>query len=141
MKFGFFLCLGVLLSFKSLVFSEIAEAVGSRIPKELLTSINPILDEKGNVVYLSTVGVAQKVMELIKVNSDFLGKVAIIGFHDHVRRCVETSRNVGMDAYLPEGCKMPTIYDEFSGQPWTRNRLIYLEHELRIRIKTIAEKV
>lgn len=115
---------------------EIAEAIGNRIPKEDLTFINPTLDEKANVVYLSTNGVAQSI-----IKAKNLGKVAIIGFHDHAKRCLETSQKVGMDAYMPENYSMPNRYDVQSGQPWTRDRLSFLEHEMRVRIKTVAEEL
>lgn len=120
---------------------EIAEAIGDRIPSEHLTSINPTLDEKANVVYLSTIGVAQAILKTQNNDPKLLGKVAVIGFHDHAKRCYETSINVGMEAYMPQGYQMATEYDKQSGQPWTRNRLNYLEHEIRVRLKAIAEDI
>ena len=113
---------------------EIAEAIGNRIAPEHIIAIYPTVDERANVVYLSTTGVAQAVIKQVHGDAKSLGKVAVIGFNDHVRRCVEESRTAGMDAYMPEGYVMPSEYDQQSGQPWTRTRLIYLEHEIVGRI-------
>lgn len=115
---------------------EIAEAIGNRIPADDLTSINPTLDEQANVIYLSTIGVAQSIKD-----AKILGKVAVVGFHDHAKRCLETSQKVGMDAYMPENFKMPSHYDVQSGQPWTRDRLSFLKHEMRVQIEAFAEEL
>jgi hypothetical protein len=115
---------------------EIAEAIGARIHKEDLTIIYPELDDKANVIYLSTKGVAQSI-----ANTNNLGKVVIIAFQDHAKRCLETSQKVGMDAYMPENYQMPNQYDAQSGQPWTRDRVSFLEYEIRIHLKAAAEEL
>jgi hypothetical protein len=62
-----------------------------------------------------------------------LGKVAVVGFADHIKRCVDTSRRAGMDAAAPAGVELPATYDAQSGQPWTRSRLTYLVHDILCR--------
>ncbi len=118
---------------------EIAEAIGERIPDNLLTAIQPALNNKAQAVYLSTLDVAKKIKKLVHGKTETLGKVAIIGFHDHIQRCIEMARYVGIEAYAPEGYQMPLGYDELSGQPWTCDRLSYLEHELRKRLQMISK--
>jgi hypothetical protein len=119
---------------------EIAQAIGERIPSEKLIVINPTLDALANVVYLSTAGVAAAVIKHVG-ETQKLGKVAVIAFHDHLYRCVQVSCAAGMDAYAPEGYQMPTQYDAHSGQPWTRNRLIYLVNDIKARINNYLEKL
>ena len=50
---------------------------------------------------------------------------------DHaVRIC----RRHGLSAGVPEGWALPGDYDKNSGQPWTRERLAYLLHDLHCRV-------
>lgn len=118
---------------------EIVEAIGNRIPQEKLVSINPTLDAQANVVYLSTAGVASAIIKHIG-NTQKLGKVAVIAFNDHLHRCIQVSRSVGMDACAPEDYTMPNTYDKYSGQPWTRNRLTYLVTDIKARLQNLLEK-
>jgi hypothetical protein len=111
---------------------EVAEAVGGRIPADCLTSITPELDRYAETVYLSTGGVAAAIVKRVG-DPALLGKVAVVAFRDHVKRCVDTSRRVGMEAAAPAGYELPGAYDVFSGQPWTRSRLAYLMHDVRCR--------
>jgi hypothetical protein len=39
---------------------------------------------------------------------------------------------LGLDAHAPEGITMPDRYDPLSGQPWCRNRLAYLLHDIAV---------
>ncbi len=119
---------------------EIAEAIGDRIAPENLTVINPALDAQANIVYLSTAGVASAIIKHVG-DPQKLGKVAVIAFNDHLYRCIKVSRDAGIDAYAPEGYSMPGNYDEHSGQPWTRNRLIYLVTDMKARITNCFEKL
>jgi hypothetical protein len=119
---------------------EIAEAIGDRIAPEKVISINPVLDAQANIVYLSTAGVASAVIKHVG-SAQKLGKVAVIAFNDHLYRCVQTSRDLGMDAYAPDGYSMPNNYDPDSGQPWTRNRMNYLVADIKARITNYLEKL
>jgi hypothetical protein len=111
---------------------EVAEAIGDRIAARNLVSIRPLRDARAETVYLSTGGVADAVVKRVG-DARQLGKVAVVGFADHIKRCVDTSRRAGMDAAAPAGYALPTTYDTQSGQPWTRSRLIYLLHDVMCR--------
>jgi hypothetical protein len=52
---------------------------------------------------------------------------------DHAWRCVKICRRHGLIAGIPEGWALPGDYDAGSGQPWTRDRLAYLLHDLHCR--------
>ncbi|GMU18899.1 MAG: hypothetical protein AMXMBFR12_00910 [Candidatus Babeliales bacterium] len=119
---------------------EIAEAIGNRIAPEKITVINPTLDAQANVIYLSTAGVASAILKHVG-DPQKLGKVAVIAFHDHLYRCIQISRNAGIDAYVPEGYCMPNKYDKHSGQPWTCDRFTYLITDIKARITNYFEKI
>jgi hypothetical protein len=111
---------------------EVAEAIGGRVPSALVTPIHPARDERAEPRYLSTSGV---IAEVARRAGDpaTLGVVGIVAFADHARRCVDTARRFGMDAHVPAGYAMPSDYDPRSGQPWCRNRLAYLMHDIALR--------
>ncbi len=119
---------------------EIAEAIGNRIPSEKLNVINPTLDAQANVVYLSTVGVASAIIKHAG-DPQKLGKVAVVAFNDHLYRCIQICHDLKIDAYAPAEYSMPSNYDEFSGQPWTRDRMIYLITDIRARITNYLERL
>jgi beta-lactamase class A len=111
---------------------EVAEAIGSRVPQGQVTAIYPGRDERAEPVYLSTSGVVSAVVAM-QADRRSLGVVGVVGFADHLWRCVTTVRQFGLDAYAPSGYAMPGEYDAQSGQPWCRNRLAYLMHDIMIR--------
>lgn len=113
---------------------EVAEAIGARIPSRRLISITPLRDARAEPVYLSTGGVAAAIVRHAG-DPKRLGKVAVIGFADHIKRCIDTTCRAGLDAAAPAGYAMPATYDADSGQPWTRSRLIYLLHDVMCRIE------
>ena len=113
---------------------EVAEAIGARIPSRRLVSITPLRDARAEPVYLSTGGVAAAIVRHAG-DPKRLGKVAVIGFADHIKRCIDTTCRAGLDAAAPAGYAMPTTYDADSGQPWTRSRLVYLLHDVMCRIE------
>lgn len=113
---------------------EVAEAIGARIPSRCLISITPLRDARAEPVYLSTGGVAAAIVRHAG-DPKQLGKVAVIGFADHIKRCIDMTCRAGLDAAAPTGYAMPTTYDANSGQPWTRSRLIYLLHDVMCRIE------
>lgn len=79
-------------------------------------------------MYLSTGGVVE---EIARYGAE--GPVGVVAFADHLYRAVATSRRCGFDAYAPEGVAMPSTYDPDSGQPWCRDRMAYLLHDIMIR--------
>jgi len=111
---------------------EVAEAIGSRVPQEKVTPIYPGRDERAEPVYLSTSGVVSAVVAM-QADRRSLGVVGVVGFADHLWRCVTTVRQLGLEAYVPQGVVMPHEYDAQSGQPWCRSRLAYLMHDIMIR--------
>jgi hypothetical protein len=119
---------------------EVAAAIGERIATTHVVSITPLRDARAEPVYLSTNGVAAAVADRAGGAAQ-LGKVAVVAFRDHIRRCVDTSRRAGMDAAAPAGYEMPSAYDVHSGQPWTRSRLAYLLHDVMCRFEDRRNQV
>jgi hypothetical protein len=111
---------------------EVAEAIGNAVAREKLVAIYPDRDKNAEPVYLSTGGTIRRIIDRVGDPAS-LGVVGIIGFRDHLRRCVTTARAFGIDAYAPAGDAMPDAYDIHSGQPWCRNRAAYLMHDIAIR--------
>jgi hypothetical protein len=111
---------------------EVAEAIGTRVPSDRVSAIHPTRDERAEPRYLSTSGVIDAVARRAG-DPAALGVVGIVAFADHARRCVDTARRVGMDAHVPAGYALPRDYDAQSGQPWCRNRLAYLMHDIALR--------
>jgi len=90
-------------------------------------SIEPVIGPDGQVIYLSTDGVAAAAMA---AGGGDLGKVAVVAHRDHARRCVKVSCAAGMDAFVAADIPLPADYDPRSGQAWTRSREVYLLHDL-----------
>jgi hypothetical protein len=99
-----------------------------------VVSIEPGVDANGEVVYLSTAGVAAEAVRLAADAGAPLGTVGVLCFQDHAARCVSTARAAGMDAAVPEGIRLPSTYDPGSGQPWTRDRVAYVTQDLAARL-------
>ncbi len=95
-----------------------------------VVAINSVVAADGSVKYLSTDGVAEAIVTMVGGDAKKLGRVCVIGHHDHSKRCVETSRARGMDAWVMEGLPLPVNYDAESDQAWTRDREIYLIHDM-----------
>ncbi len=111
---------------------EVATALAGRVPDSALTPIYPGRDERGEPVYLSTPGVAAEITRLVG-NPAALGVVGVVGFADHLWRCVTTARQFGFDAHAP-AIAMPSTYDPLSGQAWCRSRNAYLLHDIMLRV-------
>ena len=102
-----------------------------------VTSIDPDSGPDGEVIYLSTAGVAEKAVVLADEQGVDLRQVGAICFADHAGRCVLTAEGAGMDAAVPEGVDLPSTYDPQSGQEWTRQRPAYLTTDLQGRLLTL----
>jgi len=98
---------------------------------EGVNSIEPTTDAAGNVVYLSTRGVADQVAGS---GEGTLGRIGVICFADHQGRCLLTAEAAGLDATAIDGLELPSTYDTESGQPWTRSRVAYLTTDLQGRL-------
>lgn len=99
-----------------------------------VTSIEPTTGPDGEVVYLSTRGVADAVVADAAASGVQLGTVGVVCFADHEGRCLLTATAAGMDATAVDGVAPPTEYDPQSGQPWTRDRVSYLVTDLGGRL-------
>ena len=111
---------------------EVAEAIGARLGGDALEAIYPGRDANAEPRFLSTGGVVEAVVSR-GGGSAALGTVAVVAVRDHAWRCVELCRRHGLQAGAPEGWALPELYDPASGQPWTRDRLAYLLHDLHCR--------
>jgi hypothetical protein len=110
---------------------EVAEPLAALLPGAPVIPIHPDRDARAEPVYLGTLMAIRRVVGLCG-GAAALGTVGIIAFRDHLRRCVATARALGLDAHAPEGITMPNRYDPLSGQPWCRNRLAYLLHDIAV---------
>ena len=111
---------------------EVAEAIGERLGADALEAVYPGRDANAEPRFLSTAGVVEAVVSR-GGGSVALGTVAVVAVRDHAWRCVDLCRRHGLQAGVPEGWALPEFYDPASGQPWTRDRLAYLLHDLHCR--------
>ena len=110
---------------------EIAHFLTGKYGMKDVTAINPVIAADGTITYLSTYGAAAQVVAARKSLPGGIGTAGVIGFRDHVKRCVETTRLAGVpDSGAPAGYRMPGSYDPQSGQAWTRTRDLYLVHDM-----------
>ncbi|WP_120520507.1 hypothetical protein [Arthrobacter celericrescens] len=115
---------------------EIARFLENKYGMDRVTSIEPVIAADGTITYLSTDGVAAQVVALRGTS----GTAGVVGFRDHVKRCVQTTRDRGMTAFAPAGAEMPGDYDLQSGQPWTRRRDLYLLHDMYAQFAVLRQK-
>ena len=94
---------------------EVAEVLRTAHGLTDVVAIEPDLDAAGQRQYVSTVGVAQKAVAAAP-QPDGLGRVGVVAYYDHAKRCVDTSVAAGMDAAVPAEAELPTEYDPESGQ-------------------------
>jgi len=62
------------------------------------------------------------------------GTTGVIGFADHLRRCLHSAELAGLTATVPQDFVAPDVYDVESDQPWTRNRISYLTMDVPARM-------
>lgn len=105
---------------------EIARVLEVKHHINNVISIEPVINEDGTIVYLSTDDVAKRVAELRSKVPGGPGRASVVGFRDHHKRCVLTCRANALVAHAPGGVAMPKDYDPESGQVWTRSRPVYL---------------
>lgn len=116
---------------------EIARFLVSKYQLVNVVSIEPTFTSQGKIEYLSTLGVVQQAVIIAKGAAN-LGTCAVIGHHDHVRRCIMTAESCGLRAFKPEGITLPSDYDPESGQVWTRSRALYVPIDLAARLQMAA---
>ena len=113
---------------------EIADCIGEEIPPASLFSINPEPSgEGGSVKYLSTIDVIVKVKHIVRQTRS-LGRIVVLAHLDHAYRCCSLLRQHGLRSVFGPPFPLPAGYDPKSGQPWTRERQLYLVHELIARL-------
>ncbi|MFB7991574.1 hypothetical protein ACFC4G_01880 [Streptomyces sp. NPDC056002] len=96
---------------------EIARFLKSEYGMTRVTSIEPVVAPDGALAYLSTDGVAARVVEIREKLPEGIGTAGVIGFRDHVKRCVQTTNDRGMTTYAPAGFEMPGTYDPSRARP------------------------
>jgi hypothetical protein len=111
---------------------EVAVVAATHLPPGVVTPIHPARDMRDEPVYLSTLGVLEEVARRWVPTT--VGAIGVVAFADHIARAVATARRLGFDAYAPAGYAMPTDYDSQAGQAWCRSRLLYLVHDMTMRI-------
>ncbi|VWC71423.1 lipoprotein [Burkholderia lata] len=118
---------------------EIARFLVSKygMDTDVLSSIEPVIASDGTIVYLNTVGVAKEAVSRAG-GASAMGTVAVVGHRDHAKRCIQTSQQTGMKAAAVAEVPLPTLYDPQSGQPWTRNRSLYLVHDMSVQLPARA---
>lgn len=104
---------------------EIAQILAEKYRMKDVFAIFPVKGADGRKTYLSTDGVAQAAVARAGT-ALALGKVAVVGHRDHVKRCILVSRKNGMTAAAAREVPLPVHYDPRSAQPWTRGREVYL---------------
>lgn len=120
---------------------EIARFLDSKYGMRDVTSIEPVIAADGTITYLSTDGVAAQILEHRKKAPGGVGTACVIGFRDHHKRCVQTTRDRAMPAYAPAGITVPGTYDPESGQAWTRRRDLYLVHDMVAQLTVLRTKL
>lgn len=108
-----------------------------------VVSIEPVYAADGTITYLSTDGVVEQVAASRAAAG--VGTAGVVGFRDHVKRCVLTTTARGVRAGAPAGFAMPGTYDPGSAQAWTRDRDLYLVHDVyaqfaNLRAALLAER-
>ncbi|MGL4858493.1 MAG: hypothetical protein ACRC5A_01900 [Enterobacteriaceae bacterium] len=110
------------------------------IPLRHVISIEPYWDDQGKLIYLSTDGVAEVIVNrYFNGHPDAIGRAAIIGHGDHVKRCIMTCRARGINSSAAQSIQLPYWYDEQSDQPWTRRRELYLLQDMATRLLMLAQ--
>lgn len=119
---------------------EIAQVLTEKHGMKDVVSIHPTKGPDGKTIYLSTDGVAKAVVAHAG-SAQALGKVAVVGHRDHVKRCVIVSRDNGMSASVAREVPLPVQYDPQSAQPWTRRRDAYLLTDLVAQLSMTRNRV
>ncbi|MCS6211590.1 hypothetical protein [Shewanella baltica] len=110
------------------------------IPAKDIVSIEPYWDDKGTLIYLSTDGVVQTI-----VNQHFhgdpttVGSAVVVAHRDHVKRCITTCKMRNIIGFASQEITLPNWYDEKSHQPWTRRRALYVLQDISAQMMMMAQ--
>ncbi len=117
---------------------EIAQCIGDRIPKDKVTAIFPKISKTGDVIYLSTIDVAEEIIKDIgrgKVDSKTF---IVAAFREHAPRCIMVCQKYGLkNSFIPHNFELPDKYDPESGQPWTRDKFKYMIYDMACRFEDL----
>ncbi|WP_068079830.1 hypothetical protein [Novosphingobium rosa] len=119
---------------------EIAQILEQNYHIDRVTPLYPERGADGAITYLSTEGVAKAALRHAG-SASALGRVAIVGHRDHVKRCILTSQQAGLTAAAISGIALPVAYDPQSGQPWTRDRTTYLLGDIMAQLMIERSKL
>jgi hypothetical protein len=119
---------------------EIAQILQQDYHMDRITPLYPERGGDGKITYLSTEGVAKAALRHAG-SAAALGRVAIVGHRDHVKRCILTSQQIGLAAAAISGVPLPVGYDPQSGQPWTRDRTTYLLGDIMAQLMIERSKL
>lgn len=119
---------------------EIAQILQQNHRMDRVIPLYPERGADGTITYLSTEGVAKAALRQAG-SAAALGRVAIVGHRDHVKRCILTSRQMGLAAAAISGIALPVAYDPQSGQPWTRERATYLLGDITAQLMIERSKL
>lgn len=112
----------------------------SDIPRSDIISIEPYWDDSGKLIYLSTDGVVLDIInKYFSGDPGKMGKAAVIGHRDHVKRCIMTCAARQVQGFAPQGIALPLWYDTQSDQPWTRRRDLYVLQDITGQLSMIAQ--
>jgi len=112
---------------------EIARVLHGRFGLDQAVSIERQNGPDGEL-YLSTWGVAEQSIAH-GGGTAALGKVLAVGHHDHVWRCVQFCRVLGLDAYAPADIALAKSYDEKSTQRFTLTADDWIIYDLCVRMQ------
>ncbi|WP_199155534.1 hypothetical protein [Chromobacterium sp. ASV23] len=118
---------------------EIARYLQQKYGMGQVVSIEPEIDENGQVIYLSTEGVIKKAIEFAGGDPGKMGTVGVIGHRDHIKRCVKLARDLKLNAFMPADVELPVAYDSQSGQKWTRRRDLYLGQDMSVQMYMLSQ--
>jgi hypothetical protein len=116
---------------------EIARVLRDRHGLPDVVSIEPEIGPEGQIIYLSTDGVARAAAAIDRARPDPAAALAVVAHHDHARRCVQITRAAGFEAFVAADIPLPADYDPLSGQTWTRRRDIYLLHDMLAQLMAL----
>jgi hypothetical protein len=119
---------------------EIAAVLADKYAMTDVVPIHPVAGADGRKTYLSTDGVAQAAVAHAG-SAQALGKVAVVGHRDHVKRCILVSRKNGMNAAAVREVPLPVQYDPQSAQPWTRRRDVYLLSDVVAQLTMVRTRL
>ena len=118
---------------------EVQKSIGLRIPSDKITTIYPEISPTGDVIYLSTVGVINNIINDIGKEKVDSKNFIIAAFREHAPRCAMLCQKHGLkNSFVPKTFELPDKYDLESGQPWTRDKFKYMIYDMQCRLEELT---